>query len=83
MIPVIEVVAAVLATRLFPLHDTLVCLVLHHDALLEGRVMVLATIAAVHRDLHSIKLVLCVLSWLKLVVRDSNIVVPKRHFEII
>ena len=83
VIPVIEVVAAVLAAGLLPFHQTGVGLVLHHDALLERRVMVLATIAAVHRDLHGIKLILCVLSWLKLVVRDSNIVVPKRHFEII
>ena len=83
VIPVIEVVAAVLAAGLLPFHQTGVSLVLHHDALLERRVKVLATIAAVHRDLHGIKLILCVLSWLKLVVRDSYIVVPKRHFEII
>ena len=83
VIPVVEVVAAVLAAGLLPFHQTSVGLMLHHDALLEGCVMILATIAAVHRDLHGIKLILCVLSWLKLVVRDSNIVVPKRHFEII
>ena len=83
MIPVVEVVAAVLATRLFPLHDTLVCLVLHHDALLERRIKVLATVAAVNWDLHGVKLILRVLPGLKLIVRDSNIVVPKRHFKII
>ena len=83
MIPVIEVVAAVLAAGLLPFHQASVGLVLHHDALLEGRVMVLTTIATVHRNLHGIEFVLRVLSWFELVVRDSNVVVPKRHFEII
>ena len=83
MVPVVKVVAAVLSTRFLPFHDASVGLVLHHDALLERGIEVFAVVAAVHGDLHRIELVLCVLLWLKLVIGDSYVVVPERHFKII
>ena len=55
------------------------CLVGHHDALLEGSIVILAGIASVHRDLHRIELVLRVLTRLELVIRDAHVVVEKCH----
>ena len=80
MIPVVEVVAAVLATQLLPRHMVHGRLVLHHNALLEGGVMVLAIVTAIHGDLESVQLFLRVNSRLEDIVWLANVVVPKCHF---
>ena len=79
MVPVIEVVATVLAA--LPLHrkGRLIRLMSDHDALLEGCIEVLAVVSSVGRDLHSIKFVLCVHLGCEGVVRHPNVVAEKRH----
>ena len=52
---------------------------LHHDALLEGGVVVLAAVAAIHGNLHSVEFILGVLFRVELVIRDAHIVVEKCH----
>ena len=52
---------------------------LHHDALFESCVVVLATVTAVHGDLHRVELILRVFLRRELVRWDANVVVPKRH----
>ena len=54
MIPVVEVVATMLPACFLPSKGSRVSLVVNHDALLEGGVMVLAAVAAVHGDLHGV-----------------------------
>ena len=83
MVPVVKVVATVLPTGLFPLHQARVSLVLHHNALFECGIVVFAVVASVHGDLHRIELVLRVLLWLEFVVGDSYVVVEERHFKTI
>ena len=78
MVPVIEVVAAVLSAPLLPRKDV-IRLMLHHYALLEGRIVVLAIVSTVRRDHHRIKLILCVFFRCEGVVRYPNVVVEKSH----
>ena len=53
-----------------------------HDALLEGGVEVLASVPAVHGDLHGIQFFLGVLTWLESVIRHANVVVKQSHVAI-
>ena len=79
MIPVVEVVATILPAGFLPSKGSRVSLVVDHDALLEGGVVVFAAVAAVHGDLHGVKLVLSVLFGHEHVVRLADVVVEKRH----
>ena len=51
----------------------------YHDALLEGRIEVLAVVSSVGWNLHGIKLVLCVHLRCEGVIRHSNVVGEKSH----
>ena len=77
-IPMIEVVAAVLLIFAFPLAER-ARLMLHHDALLELRVEVPATVPPVHRNQHGVQLLPRVLLRLEHVVRDTRLEVEKCH----
>ena len=79
MVPVIKVVAAMLTAGLLPCKWTSVSLMVDQNALLESGIEVLARITAVHRDLHSIKFIRCVLTRLKFVIWDADVVVEERH----
>ncbi len=75
----VKVVATVFSTIFLPREGGCTGLVLDHDALFEGGVVVFAAIAAIHRDLHGVELVLGVLLGLENVIGLANVVVEKRH----
>ena len=74
----IEVVAAVFLVLALPGEDR-TGLVLHEDALLELGVEVLAAVASVHGNQHSVELLLRVLFRLEHIVRDRSLEIEECH----
>lgn len=79
MVPMVEVVAAMLTASFLPGKRARVSLMIDHDALLKSGVVILAGVATIHRDLHGVQLVLRVLTRQECVIGDANVVVEKRH----
>jgi hypothetical protein len=77
---VVKIVTTVLTALGFPREETRFSLVLHHDALLELSVKVLASVTLVHGNEHRVQLVLCVLSRDIGVSGLASIIVEERHF---
>ena len=57
IVPVVEIVSAVLLIGSFPFQESS-SLMLHHDALFEFCVVILATVSSVKWDFESVKLLL-------------------------
>ena len=68
IVPMIEIVSAVLLISSFPFQKAF-CLMLHHNAFLELGVVIFATISSVQRDLESIQFLLAMGLWLVDIVR--------------
>ena len=78
VVPVIKVVAAVILVLALPLAKR-ACLMWNEDALLELGVEVLAAVASVHGNQHSVELLLRVFLRLEHVVRDRSLEIEECH----